>query len=130
MLNLGASVALGLLPPQHAVYIYRDYGHKGELCYFATYEQPPIKNGGFFSFTMYGSDKYLKDLNSNLNNRNIKFDDDGSFKIYYGPKEKCGTVANWLPTPGDNWYLGMRIYRPGNLVIKGKYNIPLPSIVP
>jgi len=130
MLNLGASVALGLLPPQHAVYIYRDYGLKGDLCYVATYEQPPFKNGGFFSFTMYGSDKYLKDLNSNLNNRNIIFNDDGSFKIYYGPKEKCGNAANWLPTPGDNWYLGMRIYRPGSLVIKGKYNIPIPSIVP
>jgi hypothetical protein len=35
--RLGVAVALGLQPPEHAVYIYRDYGFKGNECYQATY---------------------------------------------------------------------------------------------
>ncbi len=129
MLRLSASVALGLLPANDAVYIYRDYGLSGDKCYEATYAKPDFNKGGFFSFTMYGSDKYLKSDNSNLNNRAMKFNDDGTVTLRYGPKEKCGEAANWLPTPGDNWYLGMRIYRPGEAVVSGKYTIPDPTPV-
>ena len=129
MLRLSASVALGLLPAKDAVYLYRDYGLSGDKCYKATYAKPEFLDGGFFSFTMYGADKYLKSEDSNLNNRAIHFNEDGTFTVHYGPKEKCGEVANWLPTPGDNWYLGMRIYRPGESVISGKYTIPEPTAV-
>lgn len=129
MLRLSASVALGLLPAKDAVYIYRDYGLSGEQCYEATYTKPDFLEGGFFSLTMYGADKYLKSENSNLNNRAINFNKDGTFTVRYGPKEKCGDSANWLPTPGDNWYLGMRIYRPGKTVISGQYLPPTPKPV-
>lgn len=126
MLRLSASVALGLLPAEDAVYLYRDFGLSGDKCYKATYSKPDFNEGGFFSFTMYGADKYLHDENSILNNRTIKFDPDGKFTIYYGPEKVCGTQKNWLPTPGDNWYLGMRIYRPGESVINGSYTVPTP----
>jgi hypothetical protein len=129
MQRLGVAVALGLLPPQDAVYIYRDYGLKGDKCYAATYQKPPFGDKGFFSFTMYGSDKYLHDEQSNLNNRVLKYNPDGSFTMHYGPAKACGTVANRLNTPGDNWYLGMRIYRPGQSVIDGKYVMPDPVMV-
>ena len=129
MLRLSASVALGLLPAKDAVYIYRDYGLSGDKCYQATYIKPDFLDGGFFSFTMYGADKYLKAENSNLNNRTMKFNQDGSVTMHYGPKEKCGEVENWLPTPGDNWYLGMRIYRPSESVVSGAYTIPQPEEV-
>lgn len=127
MLRIGASIALGLLPPQDAVYLYRDYHLSGDKCYQATYTKPDFKEGGFFSFTMYGSDKYLHSENSNLNNRAVKFNDDGTFTVRYGPKAACGNAKNWLATPGDNWYLGMRIYRPGKSVIDGTYTIPGPK---
>jgi len=129
MQRLGVAVALGLLPPQDAVYIYRDYGLKGDKCYAATYQKPPFGDKGFFSFTMYGSDKYLHDEASNLNNRVIKYNPDGSFTMHYGSAKACGVVANRLNTPGDNWYLGMRIYRPGQPVIDGKYVMPDPVAV-
>ncbi len=129
MQRLGVAVALGLLPPTDAVYIYRDYGLKGDRCYAATYKKPPFNDKGFFSFTMYGADKYIKSEKSNLNNRVIKSNADGSFTMHYGSQKACGSVANRLETPGDNWYLGMRIYRPGQSVIDGKYVMPDPVAV-
>lgn len=124
--KMGVSVALGLLPPEHAMYIYRDYGLKGDRCYSATYTRPKIREKGFFSFTMYGSDKYIHDERSTLNDRVLKDNPDGTFTIHYGPKELCGDALNWLSTPGDNWYLGMRIYRADEAILKHGYDLPAP----
>lgn len=125
--RLGVSVALGLLPPQHAVYIYRDYGLKGSECYRATYAKPGFHDRGFFSFTMYGADKYIHSERSTLNDRVIKYDPDGTFTLHYGPRSACGDVANRLDTPGDDWYLGVRVYRPVENIIKGEYAMPVPT---
>lgn len=126
--RLGVSVALGLLPPEHAVYIYRDFKLKGDQCYTATYTKPGIRERGFFSLTMYGSDKYIHDEKSTLNNRVISYNPDGTFTMCYGPESACGPVANRLNTPGDNWYLGIRIYRPEQAVIDGAYQVPVPVL--
>ena len=45
-----ARLRLGLLPPEHAVYVYRDFGLKGDRCYSATYQKPEFGEKGFFSF--------------------------------------------------------------------------------
>jgi hypothetical protein len=128
--RMGVSVALGLLPSEHAVYIYRDYGLKGDVIYEATYTKPDFREKGFFSFTMYGSDKYIHDEDCILNNRTIKYNSDGTFTIRYGPKgTNSENFPNYLPTPGDNWYLGMRIYRPVDSVINGDYEPPTPKPV-
>lgn len=126
--RLGVSVALGLLPPQHAVYIYRDFRLKGDQCYQATYAKPGFNEKGFFSLTMYGSDKYIHDEKSTLNNRVIRYNPDGTFTMHYGPESACGNVVNRLNTPGDNWYLGMRIYRPVEAIVNGEYEMPVPSL--
>jgi hypothetical protein len=127
--RLGVSVALGLQPPQHAMYIYRDYGLKGSECYRATYAKPGFNDKGFFSFTMYGADKYIHSERSTLNNRVIKSNPDDTFTLHYGPQSACGDVANRLDTPGDNWYLGVRIYRPVDAVIKNGFTMPVPEQV-
>jgi len=127
--RLGVSVALGLQPPEHAVYIYRDYGLKGNECYRATYAKPGFRDMGFFSLTMYGADKYIHDEKSTLNNRVIEYNPDGTFTIHYGPESACGKVPNRLGTPGDNWYLGMRIYRPVAAIVDGNYEMPVPEPV-
>lgn len=129
MQRLGVSVALGLLPPQDAMYLYRDYGLSGKECYQATYAKPGIRDKGFFSFTMYGADKYIHDERSTLNNRVIQDNPDGTFTMYYGPESACGNVANRLNTPGDNWYLGMRIYRAADSIVKNGYEMPAPTRV-
>jgi len=124
--RLGVSVALGLLPPQHAVYMYRDYGLKGSECYRATYAKPGFNDRGFFSFTMYGADKYIHSERATLNDRVINYSPDGTFTLHYGPRSACGDVANRLDTPGDNWYLGVRVYRPVEAIIEGDYPMPVP----
>ncbi|MBR0693719.1 DUF1214 domain-containing protein [Bradyrhizobium lablabi] len=127
--RLGVSVALGLQPPQHAMYIYRDYGLKGSECYRATYSKPGFNDKGFFSFTMYGADKYIHSERSTLNNHVITSNPDDTFTIHYGPQSACGDVPNRLDAPGDNWYLGVRIYRPVDGIIKDGYAMPVPQLV-
>ncbi|MNT37354.1 hypothetical protein D3C72_1734890 [compost metagenome] len=77
---------------------------------------------------MYGADKYIHSEHSTLNNRVIRYDPNGTFTLHYGPESACGDVANRLDTPGDNWYLGVRIYRPVEAVIKGEYEPPVPAL--
>ncbi len=127
--KMGVAVALGLLPPQDAMYLYRDYGLAKDVCYSTTYKEPGFNKLGFFSFTMYGADKYLHEGVSNLNDRTIKRNEDGTFTLYFGSKEVCGDVVNRLDTPSDNWYLGMRVYRAKEDVINGTYQLPVPKAV-
>lgn len=127
MLRLSASVALGLLPAKDAVYVYRDYGLKGDVVYEATYAAPEFKRGGFFSFTMYGADKHIKSLDCTLNNEHISFNDDGTFTMRFGPKGSRGEAKNFLETPEDNWYLALRIYRPSEDIVKNGFDIAEPK---
>lgn len=127
--RLDVSVAFGLQLPEHAMYIYRDYGLKGNECYMATYTSPGFRDKSFFSFTIDGADKYIHDEKSTLNSRVIKDNPDGTFTIYYGPESVCGKQANWLNTPGDNWYLGIRIYRPVDEILKNGYEPGMPTLV-
>lgn len=127
--KMGVAVALGLLPPKDAMYLYRDYGLSKDVCYTATYKEPGFNELGFFSFTMYGADKYLHEGVSNLNDRTIKRNEDGTFTLYFGSKTTCGDVANLLDTPSDNWYLGMRVYRAKDDVLDGSYQLPIPTPV-
>jgi hypothetical protein len=107
-------VALGLPPPQHAVYIYRDFGLSGDQCYEATYTKPEFRDGGFFSLTMYGADKYIHSEQCTLNNRVIKYNPDGTFTMHYGGKN-CPhhDVLNRLPTPGRQLVSGDVYLPPG-----------------
>jgi hypothetical protein len=57
------------------------------------------------------------------------YNPDGTFTMFYGPESACGKVANRLNTPGDNWYLGLRVYRPVQEIIDGKYEMPVPTLV-
>lgn len=49
--------------------------------------------------------------------------------LHYGQQSACSDVANRLDTSGDNWYLGVRIYRPVEAIIKGDYTMPVPEPV-
>lgn len=129
-LRKAVSVATGLLPAKDATYLYRSYNLDNKSCYVATYTKPKFGDKGFFSYTMYGEDRYLHtDEHVNLNSSNLTYNDDGSFTVYYGNEESCGDVDNLLETPTDNWYLGVRVYRPDQSVLDGEWVLPKPEKV-
>lgn len=113
--NRGVAVSTGLLPDSHASYKNAEYNLDKNVCYSATYPVPAQADAklGFYSITMYDEKQYLAtDENSIVTNRDMKFNDDKTFTVYYGNKETCGDVANLLHIPTDKFSINMRIYLP------------------
>lgn len=119
--HLAVAGAWGLFPNKDAVYINYNPKLPATGCYTATYNVP--ENKAFWSITVYGSDGYMKSANSILNALNGKVNADGGLTAYFGSAAACGKVANRLDII-DGWNFLMRIYRPGQSVIDGRYTLP------
>lgn len=133
-INVGAAVATGLLPDQHAWYSFKSYNVKKDICYAATYPIPGMTNPqlGFYSMTMYGDDLYLHtEEGSSLSNHEIVPDKDGkTFTLHFGNPQTCGKDAkNLLIAPTDNWTLAFRVYMPDKSVQNNEYKLPEPKPV-
>jgi hypothetical protein len=119
--HIAAAAAWGLLPEWDATYLNYSGGHDPAVCHFATYEVP--ENEAFWSITVYDSEGFIESENSIIRASNVVFNDDGTFTVYYGPAEACGEVPNRLDVT-EGWNFLMRIYRPGESVLDGKYQLP------
>jgi len=118
--------AWGLSENEHAMYAIYAPGLSADKCYKATYQVPP--QDGFWSITMYDSDKYLVSNDKNIINKyNVKLNEDGTFTVYFGSKEQCGDVANRLDIV-DGWNFLMRAYKADVEGFK-KYKMPNVEIV-
>jgi hypothetical protein len=49
---------------------------------------------------------------------------DGSVDIHIQKAAPDGKEANWLPAPSGNFILWLRIYIPGEAILKGQYTVP------
>ena len=49
---------------------------------------------------------------------------DGSVDIYLQNTAPAGHEPNWLPAPAGNFILWLRVYIPGEAILKGKYIVP------
>jgi hypothetical protein len=49
---------------------------------------------------------------------------DGSVDIYIQKTAPAGRESNWLPAPSGNFILWLRVYIPGEAVLKGEYIVP------
>jgi hypothetical protein len=49
---------------------------------------------------------------------------DGSVDIYFQKAAPAGHESNWLPAPSGNFILWLRVYIPGEAVLKGEYVVP------
>lgn len=119
--HLACAGGWGLFPNKDAIYINYNGKLPADQCHRATYVVP--ENTGFWSITVYGADGYIKSANSVLNQFNTTVNDDGTFTVYFGPKEACGDVPNRLDVT-EGWNFLMRVYRPGESVLDGSYKLP------
>jgi hypothetical protein len=49
---------------------------------------------------------------------------DGSVDIYIQKIAPAGRESNWLPAPTGNFILWLRVYIPGEAILKGEYTVP------
>ena len=87
---------------------------------------PP--SNGFWSITMgdAGNHFVANPLNrySVSDRTSLAQNPDGSVDIYIQKAAPAGHEPNWLPAPTGNFILWLRVYIPGEVVLKGKYSVP------
>ena len=49
---------------------------------------------------------------------------DGSVDVYIQEAAPAGHESNWLPAPPGNFILWLRVYIPGEAILKGEYIVP------
>jgi len=119
--HIAAAAAWGLLPEWDATYLNYSGNHDHTICHMATYDVP--ENEGFWSITVYGDDGFMKSNNNIINASNVQYNRDGTFTVYFGSKEACGDVPNRVDIT-EGWNFLMRVYRPGESVLRGEYQLP------
>ena len=130
-----ARLGLGALPPEEATYFsccQNDAAHSlsGEHAYtlhFSAAELPPVH--AFWSLTLYGEDGYFV---ANAIHRfaigdrdALKFNSDGSLDLFVQHDAPgADRDSNWLPAPNGNFNLSLRLYWPGEDVVRGRWKPP------
>jgi hypothetical protein len=120
--------------PQEAMYWWMNAdgaGHalSGERDYnmhFPPGGLPP--NNAFWSLTMGTAKNHFV---SNAINRysvsdrsGLAQNPDGSVDIYIQKSAPVGHESNWLPAPSDKFILWLRVYMPGEAILRGEYKVP------
>ena len=124
--HLGAAGAMFLFSEKDAVYINYTGPSDSIKGYRATYQVPD--NDAFWSITVYGDDGFMKSENNIVNDRNVKLNDDGTFTVYFGSKEKFADKPNRVDIT-EGWNFLMRVYRPGESILKREYKLPHVEVV-
>jgi hypothetical protein len=87
---------------------------------------PP--NKAFWSITMgdAGNHFVANPLNrySVTDRTGLAQNPDGSVDVYIQKAAPAGHESNWLPAPSGNFILWLRVYIPGEAVLKGEYIVP------
>jgi hypothetical protein len=87
---------------------------------------PP--NKAFFSITMgdAGNHFVANPLNrySVSDRTGLAQNPDGSVDVFLQKAAPVGHESNWLPAPSGNFILWLRVYIPGEAILKGEYIVP------
>jgi hypothetical protein len=120
--------------PQEAVYWWTNSDGAGHalsgahdyIMHFPPGGLPP--NKAFWSITMGDSQNHF--VANPLNRYNVSDrtglaqNPDGSVDVYIQKASPAGHESNWLPAPLGNFILWLRVYIPGEAVLKGEYIVP------
>lgn len=95
------------------------------------FEKPDLrfKDGGFWSISIYGLDKFIipNELGRfGLNDRSdLVYNEDGSFDILIQKEKPLGKmVKNWLPNDGKPSLIVLRFYLPTDKLLKDEWKYP------
>ncbi len=72
----------------------------------------------FWSVILYDAETYamianpLKKYAISSLNKDLKYNDDGSIEVFFGPDAPEGYEANWIPTTRNDFFVGFRFYAP------------------
>ena len=120
--------------PEEAMYWWTNVdgaGHalSGEhdyVMHFPAGQLPP--NDAFWSLTM--GDAQNRFVANPIDRYNVSDrsglapNADGSVDIYLQNTSPSGHESNWLPAPLGNFILWLRVYMPGEAILKGRYTVP------
>ena len=97
-------------------------GSQQYVLHFEKDEIPTVKDKGFWSLTMYGTNfQLVKNEISRfaIGDRipNLKYNNDGSLTLYIQNQPPKGYESNWLPSPSEGMFrINYRIYMPEKTV--------------
>ncbi len=120
---IGAAMAWGGNPEKDAIYLNVTPKHNdGKTAYELKVKDVPVD--GFWSISVYNAKGYFEQNKYNaytLNNTTAKKADDGTVTVHFGHCD--GKTPNCLPImPGWNYIV--RLYRPRQEIIDGKWKFP------
>jgi hypothetical protein len=97
--------------------------------HFTRADIPPINPRGFWSLTMYDSEYFL--VANSLNRYSLSSRDtfqenpDGSMDLYIQTESPgADKHTNWLPAPGGDFVLMLRLYWPKDEALDGTWTPP------
>jgi hypothetical protein len=120
--------------PQEAMYWWTNSDGAGHalsgahdyVMHFPPGGLPP--NKAFFSITMGDARNHFvaNPLNrySVSDRTGLAQNPDGSVDVFIQKAAPAGHESNWLPAPSGNFILWLRVYIPGEAVLKGEYIVP------
>lgn len=105
----------GLMPNEHAY--YPQLGIKDNDCTAVSFPKPPVKydDGGYWSFTAYGKDGYLRTNNAVISNYTAKANANGAFTVHVGNSKECRKNENNVGMPKGGASITLRLYRPTSI---------------
>jgi hypothetical protein len=82
---------------------------------------------GFESFSMIPNEQKVYAISSLR--KGIQYNEDGSIDIYFGGTAPKGKESNWIPTAGQDFFIGIRFYGPDFDQLGKTWNLKNPELV-
>lgn len=119
----------GLMPNEHAYYPQLGIKDNNGGCTAVNFPKPPVQydNGGYWSFTAYGMDGYLRTEASVISAYEATPNEDESFTVYVGDGSEC-EGNNRVDMPQGGASITLRLYRPTSIEEAKEFEAKLSEI--
>ncbi|MCM2534290.1 DUF1254 domain-containing protein [Neobacillus pocheonensis] len=131
-----AYYGIGAINPEEGIYTGATINSTGKplrgdnqyIIHFDKDNMPPVN--AFWSICLYGPDQFfvanpINRFSIGDRTEGLRYNPDGSLDLYVQNSAPIGHESNWLPAPKSNFILVLRMYLPKQIMIDGKYQLPL-----